>query len=31
VARMPYPDAVRAMSARIEIARSFDAPDQESP
>lgn len=31
VARMPFPDAVRAMSARVEIARSFDASDQETP
>lgn len=31
VARMPYPDAVRAMAARIEIARSFDVIDQETP
>jgi hypothetical protein len=31
VARMPFPDAVRAMTARTEIARSFDAPDQENP
>jgi hypothetical protein len=31
VAQMAYPDAVRAMTARTEIARSFDVIDQESP
>jgi len=31
VQRMPFPDAVRAMSARLEIIRSFDVPEQESP